>query len=200
MVQLNKRLVQLITCLDIISMTFQNKGRKRNDCVKEKKNHHDLRIYCLVWSLRQGKKIPFQFFRQNCFQIRRNQRRINSFNATLAIPGFACSFVLIHILGVINDESSVLRITIVLYDVGMSSGDIEERNISVGISIKNDKCWNFRKTKLSVFGRQQITTACCSHTQPDKVFLYVAMFSGTAGLCCRTRIQCAWDRCSRRVR
>ena len=42
--------------------------------------------------------------------------------------------------GVINDESSVLRITIVLYDVGMSSGDIEERNISVGISIKNDKC------------------------------------------------------------
>lgn len=37
MVQLNKRLVQLITCLDIISMTFQNKGRKQNDCVKEKK-------------------------------------------------------------------------------------------------------------------------------------------------------------------
>ena len=180
-------------------MTFQNKGRKRNDCVKEKKPSRPSHLLLSVIASTR-KKIPFQFLRQNCFQIRRNQRRINSFNAASAIPGFARSFALIHILGVINDESSVLRITIVLYDVGMSSGDIEERNISVGISIKNDKCWNFRKTKLSVFGRQKITTACCSHTPPDKVFLYVAMFSGTAGLCCRTRIQCAWDRCSRRVR
>lgn len=120
-------------------MTFQNKGRKRNDCVKEKKPSRPSHLLLSVIASTR-KKIPFQFLRQNCFQIRRNQRRINSFNAASAIPGFACSFALIHILGVINDESSVLRITIVLYDVGMSSGDIEERNISVGISIKNDKC------------------------------------------------------------
>ena len=139
MVQLNKRLVQLITCLDIISMTFQNKGRERNDCVKEKKPSRPSHLLLSVIASTR-KKNSFPIFPAKLFSIRRNQRRINSFNATLAIPGFACSFALIHVLGVINEESSVLRITIVLYDVGMSSGDIEERNISVGISIKNDKC------------------------------------------------------------
>lgn len=103
-------------------MTFQNKGRKRNDCVKEKKPSRPSHLLLSVIASTR-KKIPFQFLRQNCFQIRRNQRRINSFNAASAIPGFARSFALIHILGVINDESSVLRITIVLYDVVMSSGD-----------------------------------------------------------------------------
>lgn len=75
------------------------------------------------------------------------------FNVILVILGFVCSFVFIYILGVINDELSVLCIMIVLYDVGMSSGDIEEWNIFVGIFIKNDKCWNFWKIKLLVFGR-----------------------------------------------